>query len=258
MKPKIGLFVASLGGGGAERVMVTIANHLARRAYPTQLVITKPDLTYAKELSPEVQLINLNTYRMTRTVLPLARYFRVERPDAVLSTLAEANIVAILARMIAGFPSRLVVREANTPSQQLLQHPHWKKRFTGKILRQIYLRADAIVAVSYGVYRDLVEGMRLPVSKVHLIRNPVPLTEIHQKMRQPVEHPWFAEDAPPVILSVGRLETQKDYPTLIRAFARARESIEARLVILGEGSERHALQQLIQSLGLEGSVDLPG
>lgn len=258
MNPKIGLFVASLGGGGAERVMVTIANNLARRSIETQMVIAAPDLTYAGELVPEVNLINLNTHRMLRTVLPVARYLRKERPDALLTTLVEANITAVMARSLARVPVRLVVREANTPSRDLLSNPRWKKRFTGKLLRHFYRHADAVIAISAGVYRDLVERMRLPASKVHLIRNPVPLQTIYAKMEEPVDHPWFRPGAPPVILSVGRLEYAKDYPTLLRAFAQVRQEIEAHLLILGEGAEREPLQRLAVELGISDSVQMPG
>lgn len=258
MKPKIGLFVASLGGGGAERVMVTLANNFARRAYPTQLVIAKPELTYAQELSPEVQLINLNTHRMVRTIIPLARYLRTEHPTALLSTLVEANMTVILARLVARTPTRIVVREASTPSQQLLRNPHWKKRLTGKLLRLAYSQADAIVAISSGVYRDLVEGMRTPQQKVHRIANPVPLQTIHQKMQEPVDHPWFTPNQPPVILSVGRLDPAKDYAMLLRAFALALQAIKARLLILGEGPEREHLQKLIAELSLTEFVQMPG
>lgn len=258
MKPKIGLFVASLSGGGAERVMTILANSFARRAYPTQLVIAKPDLTYAPEIASEVQLINLNTYRMARTVLALARYLREHQPAVLLATLVEANIVALIARTLARTPTRIVIREATTPSQRLKQHDKWTKRWTGKIFPRFYQHADAIVAVSSGVYRDLIESARLNPQKVHLIPNPVPLHTIAQKMTEPLEHPWFEASAPPVILSVGRLEKVKDYPTLLRAFSRVVQSVEARLLILGEGSMRPELEALTRSLGLCERVQMPG
>lgn len=258
MKPKIGLFVASLGGGGAERVMVTLANNFARRAYPTQLVIAYPDLTYANELVPQVQLINLNTYRMMRTIIPLARYLRAERPDALLATLTEVNMTAVVARILARVPTRVVVREASTPTRQLLQSPHRKQRLIGKLQGLLYQGADAVVAISKGVYRDLVQNFHLPPEKIALIYNPVPLQQIYTLMHAPVDHPWFQPSSSPVILSVGRLDPAKDYPTLIRAFAQVRSTIEARLLILGEGAERNALQQLINQLQLRDSVQMPG
>ena len=85
-------------------------------------------------------------------------------------------------------------------------------------------------------------------------------SDLHQKCgrAEPFDHPWFAPGAPPVILGAGRLTEQKDFPTLIRAFALVRKKHPARLMILGEGEERSKLETLVQELGLEKEVSLPG
>src|SRR5690606_23492949 len=75
---------------------------------------------------------------------------------------------------------------------------------------------------------------------------------------EPVDHPWFAPGEPPVVLGVGRLTWQKDFGTLIRAFKRVRSRLPARLLILGEGSERSRLENLVRELGLEDDVALAG
>lgn len=74
----------------------------------------------------------------------------------------------------------------------------------------------------------------------------------------PLEHPWLGEGKPPVILGVGRLTPQKDFSTLIHAFAQVRTVRDCRLVILGEGELRAELEQLVASLGVQDSVQLPG
>lgn len=255
---KVALFVASLEGGGAERVMVTLANAFARRNLQTQLIVAKPILTYASELDRRVQLINLNTHQMIRTVIPLARYLRRERPDALLSTLVEGNITAVLARRLSGMPIRLVVREASTPSRALRKHRRLQKRFTARLLPIAYRHADAVVAVSQGVYDDLTQRFHLPSPKVHLIRNPVPIKQIEARMHEPVEHPWFTDHAIPVVLSVGSLRRAKDYPTLLHAFALVLQRTQARLLILGEGEERPALERLVRELNLCDTVQMPG
>ena len=75
---------------------------------------------------------------------------------------------------------------------------------------------------------------------------------------KPIGHAWFEPGEPPVFLAVGRLAPQKDFPTLIRAFAQVRARHEARLLILGGGPERAHLQSLVGELGLDGDVGLPG
>jgi len=80
----------------------------------------------------------------------------------------------------------------------------------------------------------------------------------YAKADAPVEHPWFQPNQPPVILGVGRHHFQKGFDTLLRAFARVRQQMPARLVILGEGPERPNLERLAAELGVAADVDLPG
>ena len=94
--------------------------------------------------------------------------------------------------------------------------------------------------------------------QVCVICNPVVTPEIFSKAQEPVDHPWFAPGQPPVVLGAGRLTIQKDFPTLIRAFALVRAQRRARLMILGEGEERPKLEALVRELGLEEDMALPG
>src|SRR5262249_43075680 len=74
-------------------------------------------------------------------------------------------------------------------------------------------------------------------------------------------HPWFRPSAPPVVLGAGRLHAQKDFPTLLRAFAQVRAKREARLMILGEAKcaeYRTELMALAAQLGIADDVMLPG
>jgi glycosyltransferase involved in cell wall biosynthesis len=79
-----------------------------------------------------------------------------------------------------------------------------------------------------------------------------------QLTRQRPDHPWFAPGQPPVVLGVGRLTRQKDFPTLLRAFGKLRQQRAARLIILGEGEDRPSLQALAAELGVTDDVALPG
>ncbi len=125
-------------------------------------------------------------------------------------------------------------------------------------IRIFYPWADEIVTVSNGVADDFASITGLRRERIQVIYNPVVTPEILEKAEEPLNHPWFTPGEPPVILSVGRLAKQKDYPTLIRAFALVHRECPARLMILGEGEERPKLEALIQELGLDDDVSLPG
>src|SRR3546814_12603233 len=77
-------------------------------------------------------------------------------------------------------------------------------------------------------------------------------------LEEPPPHPWLERGNPPVILGAGRLAIQKDFETLIRAFAVLRRQRQARLLILGDGVQRPKLEALVRELRLDEAVLLPG
>jgi glycosyltransferase involved in cell wall biosynthesis len=93
---------------------------------------------------------------------------------------------------------------------------------------------------------------------VQVIYNPVITQAALAVARQKPDHPWLGPNQPPVILGAGRLTAQKDFGTLIRAFAKLRQQERARLIILGEGEDRPGLEALAEELGVRPEVDLPG
>jgi glycosyltransferase involved in cell wall biosynthesis len=115
-----------------------------------------------------------------------------------------------------------------------------------------------VIAISKGIAEDVAAKTRLAPHRIKTIHNPVFTEDLFDKATAPLEHPWFKDGGPPVILGVGRLTARKDFPTLIRAFAEVRRQRTARLVILGEGSLRTELATLSRSLGITADVDMPG
>ena len=255
MVARIAIFVPSLRGGGAERVMVTLANGFAERGHRVDLVLVQAEGPYLPEVCSAVRIVNLNKGRVLASLVPLARYLRRERPHAMVSALNHANIIAILARKLSGVPTRLVVSERNSLTG--LQGTRTGRRML-RLMRRFYPLADGVVAVSRAMAAELHEQLDIPLDRISAIPNPVDIDAIRAQARSVPDHPWLKSDQPPVILAVGRLEPQKDYPTLLEAFARVRKNNDARLVILGEGSLRAELEERIRHLGLQDVVDMPG
>jgi len=251
----IAIFLPSLRGGGAERVMVTLANGFAARGHRVDLVLTRAEGPYLPEVAKEVRIVDLDKGRVLASLLPLASYLRRERPHAMLSVLNHANIIAILARKLARVRTRLVVSERNSLAGLPLGLAGW---IICGLMRLLYSAADGVVAVSQAMAEELVTKIGLSPTQVAAIPNPVDVASLAVLAQARPDHPWLAPGQPPVMLAVGRLEKQKDYPTLLEAFARLRSQREARLVILGEGSQRAVLDQRIARLGLAGLVELAG
>lgn len=257
MKP-IALFLPSLGGGGAERVMATLARAFDERGRRVDLLLGVAAGPHLKDVPPTVRVIDLGAHRALAAVAPLRRYMGRERPSAMLATLTHANVAAVWARALSSYRPRLVLREAVTLTAIDRAHPDLRDRVLPRMVRATYPSADAIVTVSEGVARSLSEVTRLPPGRITVIYNPTIGPDVAERCARPAEHPWFGPDGPPVILAVGRLTEQKDFATLLRAFALVRARRNGRLVILGEGETRPALTALATELGIAADVDLPG
>ncbi len=257
-KQKVALFLPSLQGGGAERVMINLARVFSEQGLEVDLVLAKAEGPYLSQVPPEVRVIDLHSNRVLRSLPELVRYLRRERPKAILSALDHANVVTIWARKLSRVPCRVVVSVHSTLSRAIAHDADLRRRLMPNLIGIFYPWADEIVVVSGGVADDLTKTTGLQRERIQVIYNPVVTPDVFEKARESLGHPWFAPGEPPVILSVGRLTKAKDYPTLIRAFARVRREHPARLMILGEGEERPKLEALIRELDLEEDVSLPG
>ena len=255
----VALFLYSLEGGGAERISVNLAKGIAARGLTVDLVLVRRVGPYLERLPAGVRLIDLGCRRHLTCFVPLVRYLRRQRPEVLLSALTHTNLYALAARRLARSGTRVVIRINNTLTEELRVSRGLVARvFRPALARRLYPGADGIVAVSHGA----AEGLRIALGSlgipVHVIPNPVLVPSLYEQAGQPLNHPWFGQGSTPVFLAVGRLAPQKDFRTLIRAFALVHSRMPARLMILGEGEERARLERLIAEYGLQQDVQLPG
>jgi glycosyltransferase involved in cell wall biosynthesis len=209
-----------------------------------------------------VNAIELPTRHTYTSLGPLVRYLRRSRPDGLIASKDRGNRVAIAAKRLSGLDLPVAVRFDTTISAALASKSMLQRWLRTAPMRQIYWQADVMIAVSEGVQADAARLTGLDPKQIEIINYPVVTDELHRLAREPVDHPWLAEPresrAVPVLLGVGRLTEQKDFPTLLDAFARVRQSRQARLIIMGEGEQRPALEQQARTLGVADAVDLPG
>ena len=255
-QPTLSLYLPNLDGGGAERMMVNLAAGFAARGFPTDLVLAEARGPYLELVAPDVRVINLASSGVMASLPKLVRYLRRTRPAALLATLNHASVVALLACKLARVPTHTVIRESN----MLFPSPasSFRRISLQTSVKLFYPWADAHVAVSQGVADDLARYLKTDLKKIHTIYNPVVTPDLFERAAQKPPHPWFAPGEPPVVLGVGRLAPQKDFQTLVRAFAAVIRERPARLMILGEGKEHSGLEALARELGIEHAVTLPG
>lgn len=252
----VSVFVPDLKGGGAERVMVRLANGLAASGATVDLVCLRAEGMTAKLLSAEVRLVELGG-RM-RSMLPgLIAHMRHRRPQGFLIGYDHHCALPILAGRIAS-PRMRVVATVHTELGAWLRRDGVGLAAKRAVVKLVFPLADHVVAVSEGIAEDLQgwsSGLR---KRVCTIPNPVLSEEIREMGRSPADHPWLQSKTIPVVLALGRLTYPKDWPTLIRAFALLRAQVPARLILLGEGPQRDELLALAETLRVDADVSLPG
>lgn len=252
---KVMFFLADLGGGGAQRTVVNLINTLRRDEFDVSLAAGRVDGPARRWLRPDRRLLALGAPRARNALMPLRRAIRSERPDVLFATMIDANILAALATVGLNPRPALVLRETNS---------HRARDDLGVFqrcgVRWAYPRADRLVALSTGVGRELAEDYRLDQSKVVTIHNPIDVAAWQSRAAsaRQCRPPWgdWAEGGP-VLVGVGRLSRQKGFDLLMRALPWLEDS-SVRLVVLGDGPVRGALESLAAELGLAAKVLLPG
>jgi glycosyltransferase involved in cell wall biosynthesis len=239
--------------------MINLAHGLADNGCNVDMVLAQMEGEFLSDLRESVNVVDLKASRALTSLPALVRYLKKEQPVAMLSVFGYVNIVAIWAWRLAAVNTKLFVNEQNTVSQEAGNASSWRQRMTPVLMKRFYPMADGIVVVSNGVRDDLAQLTDIPRQDITVIYNPsVVGAKVLEKAQAPLDHPWFMPNQPPVLIAVGRLEQQKDYPMLINAFAKVRQTKPARLIILGEGRGRSSLEALIKERKLEGDVSLPG
>jgi len=256
--PTIAVFIPSLRGGGVERNMLNLTRGMADAGHSVDLVLVKAEGPFLQMVDKRVRVVDLRSGRVLTALPRLIGYLKSIRPAALLSGMGHANIIAVLARRLAGIRCRLVVSEHTLPSVIAGVASTPLSRTVPFLSRWFYPRADAVVAVSEDVARDLREASGLSKESITVIPNPVVTPELAEALARRADHRFFAAGSPPVILGIGRLSREKGFDVLIRAFGLLLKTTEARLLIVGEGEERPRLEDLVKKLGLGDKVELPG
>lgn len=242
-----------------ERFVINLATGLQAEGISSELIIAFPHGHFRDAVPEVLPLSVLGSEHMLASLPRLALYLKRTKPAILLSALDHANVIALWARAVSKASCRVICTVHKPLSQAVQDSPLLRERlFLIPAVRASYSRADAIVAVSAGVADDLVRTAKVPHDHITIIHNPVVTDDLIARSMEPLNHPWFGDGEPPVVLAVGRLSKEKDYPTMLRAFRRVRAQRSAHLVILGEGEDRDALEQLATDLGVADDVDLLG
>ena len=245
---KILVVISALSRGGAERVVSTLTHEWSRR-HDVMVAVFDGNLTSyecgGRIIDLRLPVIGPLLKRVYTAIwvrsAHLARLFRRERPDCIVSFMESANLPAIVAAAMTGLLSRLRVSVRTNPSA--IPRP-WRW-----LIPSLYRVPECVVAPSRGVKARL-ESMGMPTTQVLVIPNPVaPRAIAPLGARSPFAHSY--------VLGVGRLHPEKGFDRLVTAFAQVKQT-GLHLVIVGEGDDRPRLSCLARSLGIESRAHFPG
>jgi len=240
-------YTHGMTSGGAERVVARLATGFAARGNRVILAVDFEAQEAAHLLSDDVDLRVLPRGH-ARATLALARLLRQERPAASISAIAVSNVKHAAAAVLAGRTRRAILSYHGFHLSENQGLSDVGYRLTPVLSRLV----GAVVAVSEPLRADLIAHFAAPPQRVRTIHNPA------------APEPFPGEVSPEelagrenIVVAMGRLAPDKDFSVLLRAFARLPQR-DARLVILGEGPERAALEAEASALGVSDRVALPG
>ncbi|MBI5075474.1 MAG: glycosyltransferase [Nitrospirae bacterium] len=261
---KIIFVVPSLKGGGAERVATTLLESFRKSEPELELFLVLFGEEVCGESGFNIRCRYLHVhergsllytvFKFFKIIIQLARIFKEESPSAILSFMDYSNIVSIVGNYLSGKRARVVISVHTKLTALTRQYSSDKwERSLGVLIKRLYNHADSVVAVSRDVADDLEKNFGIDRNLIQVISNPFDLKKIRCLSEEHVMENIFKGNIP-IILSVGRLSSEKNVGCLVKAFSLLKADLKAALVILGEGEEEQYLKQLCRDLGIEKNV----
>ncbi|WP_210366121.1 glycosyltransferase [Bacillus sp. REN3] len=250
---KIDIFISSLRGGGAERVCVTLANELSKKGYEVRLVtLNLKDSVYDKQLNKEVNLIDLNIDKARNSFLAMYKNIKKNKPQKILVFNHELAILLVMIRGISRLDFSIISRNINVLSvKRDKEKSLWHKYFVHYLIKMLYKKVNKVIAQSKGMKEDLIKHYGFNKKNVYVVNNPV-----SEEIEKFVEHVEKKENE---VIFVGRLSKQKGINYLLESFRISLSQIpNMHLRIIGEGSLKNEVIEMINQLGLRNNVHLEG
>ena len=253
---KLAFFVPHFNDGGLERSTTRLAEEVVRMGGEAVLVLLQ-DRGKMLTQWPDSTSVRVLHKRSTFLAIPaLANLLRTEQFDALISAQDHANVAAVLARQLSRRRIPLILTERLSLRAAMAARGWFRRNILSRMVKYAYPRADAVVANSMDGAREVESVLGWSSGRVNSIYNPTVNDSIAHLSKESLADSWFTPGNIPVVMGVGRLVEQKDFSTLIRAFANARKTTELRLAIFGDGPHRDDLNNLAQELGISEHVRL--
>lgn len=244
----------SLRGGGAERVMVTLSQHIDRQRFDTHMAVVNSQGPLLDEIPDDVVFHDLQQTRVRYCIPDLLRLIWRLRPAAILTTSVHLNFPLLAIRRLLPPGTKLFVRENSLPTAEATATGTMSER--AFLYPWLYGHANYVICQSDAIMDDLERRFKVPREKMIRIYNPVDSARI-RNMARLTPNPFYG--AGPHLVASGRLERVKGFDLLLDAMVEVRQSFPGvRLSILGTGTLGPVLHEQCERLGLTATVSLIG
>lgn len=260
--PRIQIFVSDLSATGVVRNAVAIANQAANHGYEVRLLTCTADGVLRGQIDRLVSIVELSVTttedtsrkaRLKRILRSYRRHSREWRPDILFSAGNHGHLLSTFAWL--GLGGTKILRISNDLDHGLA----WGRVALGRRLkfRLMTMLADKLVLVSRAHPRDPLLSRMIDKGKALVVPNGVDVQAVRTESTDSCPHPWVTKRDVPIVLAVGRHARQKNFETLLKAFAAVYAIRRVRLIILGDDHpvESKKLHKLAVNLGVADDVD---
>ncbi len=216
---------------------------------------------YVEKINDKNKLFSLEKKRVIFSILSLTNFLKKNNINIIFTSMTHTNVVAILIKFFFIKKLKVIIRESNTISIKLNQTKNFKSIILNFLVKNIYNSADIIIAPTKVIKDDLIANYGTREDKIKIIPNPYDFKNILFKSKENVNKNEKILLRQPFILSVGRLNPQKNYELLFKIFndiVKYKKFTNIKLYILGEGRDKKKLKNLINKMGLKKSIYLLG
>ena len=247
MTVKILFVLPTLRMGGAEKVMISLFNNIDK-GFLEPSIVAFSNGSLKSKIKDQSRLTVLEHDSVLSGVFGFSQLVRSINPDVVFSTHSHLNALLCFLKKLNIIKSKLIIRESNYLSKQQSHGKSlYEKYFITFMIKTFYHNADHLICQSNEMLEDIYS---------FIPKYTVPATVIYN----PIENipPYINKGSKKQIISIGRLDPQKNHQLLIKAFDKIKNTIPHSLVIIGDGSEYNNLRKIIVKKGLEDRVQLTG
>lgn len=257
---RIAFYIPLLTIGGAENVIINLANELALRGHNVDLLVLDDNGPYRSRVSTQVHIVRMCKRRSISALPDIVRYFCQSEPDIFYSAMPYINVLILMARIFSfQRKTSVVITEHFMFSGTLVAPPHMMNVIIAAMAVVLFPFADRLVCVSDGVVQDMKLFMPFSHHKITRIHNPIVTESVMGLLATPSPtDAWLNDKEWPVIASAARMVPAKDQKSLISAFALLRQRRRARLVLMGDGPLMKDLKDQVHAAGLDQDVLFTG